>query len=362
MTNRILIIKFWALGDLLMATPILTALKELYPSCSIDWLVDTDYMGALEGNPLVDEVIAFDSGTWRRDYRYGRWKRYISTALTMRRRLREANYDIVLCLTAEKWWTLWFVVGKFKVGLFPSPKSGLLGRFYTVALARPAEKSVHNTDHYLQVIRPLTQTAEFDRRMLYSVTVERRDSVARFLEDQGSFTLAKPLLILHPGTSQTSKCWPPELYAELIDRLNGDFVVVITGSKKERELAIKIRDASLSPNAVSVAAGVMTSLGETGALVERASIVVTGDTSVLHIASALDTPFVAIYGSSRPGDNRPLYGRFELLYDDSIACAPCHLSNCPLKGTDYLRCQTAISPETVKNSIFRLLKKTGTPA
>ena len=63
--QRILIVKMWALGDILMATPLLRALKREYPDCSISWLVEKDQAGILKGNPFIDEVIDFDSGTWR---------------------------------------------------------------------------------------------------------------------------------------------------------------------------------------------------------------------------------------------------------------------------------------------------------
>jgi len=356
MTKRILIVKFWALGDILMATPILRALKNAYPDSHICWLVDQAYAGALEGNEYLDVVLPFDSGTWRRDYRYGRWRQYLATSISLNRRLRAMNFDIVISLTAEKWWVVWFLCAVKKVGLFPFEKAGLLGRLYNYAVTRSPLGSRHNTDHYLEVLPALGIRGDFDRRMTYSPTRQRCDDVDYFLARQQEYDPLKPLLVMHPGTSQPSKCWPVSSYAQLANLLTSRFTVVITGSSEEASLANHIKAASINGGKLIVAAGVLTELGHTGSLVDRATAVVTGDTSVLHMASALNTPFAAIYGSSRPGDNAPLFGTYDLLYDDTVPCAPCNQFTCPLKGDDHLRCQTVITPDTVFSSVMKLVE------
>jgi heptosyltransferase-2 len=103
-------------------------------------------------------------------------------------------------------------------------------------------------------------------------------------------------------------------------------------------------------------------IGQTAALIAQATAVVTGDTSVLHMASALETPVVGIYGSTRPGDNIPQFGPHALLYDDTISCAPCYKSRCPLTGSDHLRCQKAVTPERVLSAIETLLKEAHEPS
>jgi ADP-heptose:LPS heptosyltransferase len=353
--TRILVVKFWALGDILMATPILRGLKNLYKECEIDWLVDTYYSGAVDGNPLISEVIQFDSGSWRKDYRYGRWITYISKSLSIRKFLSGRNYDIVIVLTPDKWWASWFAVGVTNVGLFPSHKPGLLSKFYDVVIPVPSSGYIHNSIHYLEVVRALGGTGDLDTRMVCCSTPADRETVDLFLSDNGLHPGEKPIVILHPGTSQISKCWPMENFVHLIEELGEDFAYVVTGSATERLLATLVKESAPATATILIASGQLCQLGETIALIERSNIVVTGDTSILHIASALEVPTVAIYGSTRPGTNEPLHGTNVLLYDDTVECAPCNQAECRFKDLRRLRCQLAISPSTVAQSIMGLL-------
>ena len=129
---------------------------------------------------------------------------------------------------------------------------------------------------------------------------------------------------------------------------------MITGSPSEQGLAESIRDKVSSECSPVVAAGSLPSLGQTAACVERAAAVVTGDTSVLHLASALGTPLVGIYGSTRPRDNAPRFGRNRLLFNDEIDCSPCYKAKCPLHGSSHMACMTSISPDAVLNALTEL--------
>lgn len=357
MRKRILIVKFWALGDILMATPLLTALKRRWPDCEITWMADQAYAPILDDNPLLHDVIAFDSGTWRRLYRYGRFVSYWRMSRRTRSELRSRNFDIVINLTGEKWWAHWFNVAPQRVGLFPRSRPGLLGRLYTWAIPRTREPRLHNTRHYLLPAEALGIPGPYDERMVVGVSPANREAARAFLESQPGFDARKPLLLLHPGTSQASKCWPPAYYAAVSAALMDRYHVVITGSPKEIVLADAIR-AALPADAPRpmVAAGHLANIPETAALVERAAAVITGDTSILHIASALGTPLVGIYGSTRPADNAPLFGPQALLFDDTVPCAPCRKAHCSLAGADHLRCQRAVTPARVLAALEALLR------
>jgi ADP-heptose:LPS heptosyltransferase len=356
--TRILIVKMWALGDILLATPLLRALKGHYgEDCSITWLADHRYAGVLEGNPLVDEVIAFDSPLWRRYYRYGQWLSYGRMSSAMRRDLLARRFDIVINLTAEKWWSIWFQVAPVRVGLFPRLQPGLIGRLYTHAVPRPA-KPMHNSDHYLLAAESLGISGPHDRRMVAAASTADRAGVESFLRAQPGFVPERPLVILHPGTSQETKCWPTEHFAALADSLLNDFTVVVTGSPAEGEMARDIVEKMGARGGEAiVAAGTLPRIGHLVAMTERAAVVVTGDTSALHIASAVDTPVVCVYGSTRPDDNRPQFGTNVLLFDDAIPCAPCHKSHCALSGGERLQCLRAVTPERVRAEALRIARK-----
>jgi heptosyltransferase-1 len=352
--KRILIVKMWALGDILMATPIVRALHKQYPGCRITWLVEKQYAGVLEGSPLIDEVIAFDSATWRRYYRYGQIIPYLLVSTRLRRHLNAQKFDISINLTAEKWWSMWFNAAPIRIGLFPRLHPGAIGKIYTATIPRGQDPWLHNTDHYLLTAEALGIPGPYDKQMVVGIKPEDRESSQQFLISHENYDAGKGVMILHPGTSQASKCWPPEYFAKVADALADRFNVVVTGSPGERELAE--RAASLMERCKPIiAAGALPGIRQTAALVERADIVVTGDTSVLHMSSALDTPMVGIYGSTRARDNTPLFGRNILLSDDTVPCAPCYKSSCPLKGDDFMRCMRQVSPKSVLESIDTLL-------
>ena len=169
-------------------------------------------------------------------------------------------------------------------------------------------------------------------------------------------TRSARLVVLHPGTSQEPKSWLPEHFAAIAAALSPRFTIVITGSAKEAALAEKIC-ALLPPGTCPpvVAAGRFANVGVLAALIERASALVTGDTLALHLASALGTPLVGIYGGSRPTNNAPLFGPHVLLYDDAVPCAPCYKVSCPLRGADHLRCQRAVTPGQVLAALEKLI-------
>ena len=339
--KRILIIKLWALGDLLMATPLVTALQAAYPGIQITWLADNLNAELLEGQPGID-VVRIDSGFWRRKLRKGRVSAWLQEARYWQRELGGQRFDAVINCHPDLWWTRILCQAPIQVGLFHAPKPSLLRRLYTHPVPKPLH--VHNTDYYLQGAEALGLAGPFNRHMRYTVSPDAHTEASAFLSASAEYDPALPLIVLHPGTSQEPKSWLPDYFAAVAAALSPRMNVVLTGSPKERALAEKI-GALLPPGTRPplIAAGKLSGTGPFAALVAQAAAVVTGDTLALHLASALETPFVGIYGGSRPGDNLPLFGPQALLYDDAVPCAPCYKERCPLRGADHLRCQRAVT-------------------
>lgn len=338
-----------------MATPLLRALKSRWPECRITWLVDRGSAAILDGNPLIDDIVVFDFTTWRRLLRRGRLLAYTREALSLRRRL--GVYDAAINVTAEKFWTSWFLPAPVRIGLYPSARIGpLAGLSYTHATARDRSRWPHKTRYWLSPADFLGVPGPHDERLVLAVSEEDRRSVSEFLNAQPGYDPNRSLIVLHPGTSASSKCWPPENYAAVAAALSDRANIVLSGGPGEESL-IEAVLASLPPGvpAPIVAAGRLGGIGRAAALVAQSTAVVTGDTSILHIATALGVPFVGLYGSTRPGASAPLTGRHVLLYDDTISCAPCNRSHCPLTGPDHLRCLYAIAPPQVLSALQSLL-------
>ena len=229
---------------------------------------------------------------------------------------------------------------------------------YTTATSKPSTLPLHNIDYNLSAAEALGFVGPFDRHMRFAVLPDASTKVAAFLAASAGYDPNLPLVVLHPGTSQEPKSWLPEHFAALAARLTPRFNVVLTGSPKEAALANKIW-ALLPPGTRPplLAAGRFEDVGVLAALIEQAAAIVTGDTVALHLASALGTPLVGIYGGSRPSDNTPLFGSHALLFDDAVPCAPCYKERCPLRGADHLRCQRAITPNQVLAALETLWRK-----
>ncbi len=351
--KRILIIKLWAFGDLLMATPLVTALQAKFPGIEITWLADNLNAELLEGQLGID-VVRIDSGFWRRKLRKGRVFAWLKESRYWQRDLGGRRFDAAINCHPDLWWTRILCRAPVRVGLFHALKPSLLRRLYTHPVPKP--KHVHNTDYYLEGAEALGLTGPFDRHMRYTVSPDARAEASVFLAASANDDPKLPLLVLHPGTSQEPKSWLPEHFAAVAAALSPRFTIVLTGSPKEQVLAEKIC-ALLPPGTRPplIAAGKFSGTGPFAALVAQAAAVVTGDTLALHLASALETPFVGIYGGSRPGDNLPLFGPQVLLYEDAVPCAPCYKESCPLRGADHLRCQRAVTPAQVLAALKRLM-------
>ncbi len=353
--KRVLVIKLWALGDLLMATPVVSALRAQYPGIHIAWMADNLNANLLEGQPGIEEVVRIDSGFWRRKFRKGNLAGWLKEARFWQRTLKERRFDAVINCHPDLWWTAILCQAPVRVGLFHAPKPSLLRRFYTAPIAKP--KNVHNTDYYLEGVKALGLPGPFDRHMTFLVLPDAQMQAAAFLAASQGYDPEKPLMVLHPGTSQEPKSWLPENFAAVCAALSPRFNVVLTGSPKEAALAEKIC-ALLPPGTRPplVAAGRFGDAGVLAALIGQAAAIVTGDTLALHLASALETPLVGIYGGSRPGDNAPLFGPHALLFDDAVPCAPCYKERCPLRGAEHLRCQRAVTPGQVLDALETLMR------
>ncbi len=354
--KRVLIIKLWALGDLLMATPLVPALQSQFPGVEISWMADLLNADLLEGQPGI-EVLRIDSGFWRRRLRKGQVIGWLKEARYWQRTLKQKNFDAVINCHADLWWTRILCQAPMRVGLFHTEHPSVLRRFYTHWVPKTAG---HNTDYYLAGVKALGWPGPFSRQMKYEVLPAGSAKASAFLAGSDDYDPNLPLVVLHPGTSQEPKSWLPEHFAALAAKLTPHFNVVLTGSPKEAVLAEKIC-AQTPPGTRPpiVAAGRFENVGVLAALIQQASAVVTGDTVALHLASALQTPLVGIYGGSRPGDNAPLFGPNMLLFDNAVPCAPCYKERCPLRGADHLRCQRAVTPDRVLEALEALWQEAG---
>jgi heptosyltransferase-2 len=304
--NRILVVLPNWFGETLFTTPFLRLLRAQHAGAFIATLGRPACRDILLQNLAVNEVMDFESRgkpggpaeAWRLLCTL-RAKRF-DTAFILRRSL---SRTALLALAGIR----------ERVG-FDNPKSGWLLTRRVAPLPQPAHKSLS----YLPLLG--VSVAATAVSCDYTVTEDERRA-ARALLETARLNGAGPLVVLHPGANWFHKCWPPERFAQLGDRLAASHQarLIITGGPQDAVLAASVQRAMREPAAVLAG---RTSLRQLAACLEQAQLIVSNDTGILHLAAALQRPLVGLYGPTSPALTGPLGERRRIAVLHHPDCCP----------------------------------------
>lgn len=331
---RILAVNLNYLGDALFTTPALAALRARFPHAVIDVLAGERAAAILAGDPAVGRLLVRPphGGTRR------------AAALT--RALKENTYDAVVLFqsTLTNALLAWTHGVPVRVGFAHEGCTPFLT--HPVPARRAGE---HVVDAYNRLAAALTGTlaGSDGPRLSVAVGEAERAFADDFLRDQ---ELPPPVVGLVVGATRAQKRWPEEYFARLSDRLWSALGVscVLLGGPEESAAARRVQDATRSP--------IVSAIGKTtekqlAALVGRLAVVVSGDSGPLHIATAVGTPVVALFGSTDPAETGPYRAAGAVLYD-TLACSPCRKRpTCDGAFT----CLRALTPERAYDAVAPLL-------
>ncbi len=298
--KKILIIKPSAMGDIVLALPVLSALRASFPDAGISWLVRTEFAALLEGHPYLSEIILFD-----RKYLGKAWKnpKAFGALVSLITRLRKEKFDLIIDLqglfrTASLGWLSGC---KARFGLRSGREFSHL--FYTKTI-RQDKDCIHLVDYYLR-IAAATGAVQSKVEFVLPVNPEA-DKSAKFLLDEAGAG-QKNYLVLVPGSAHADKCWPTERFAAVADKIvdKFGFAVITVGSMGERSLCDETNNKA-KVNMENLAG--KTDIPTLIALLRGAKMVISNDTGPGHIAAALGVPLVMIFGRTNPARVGP-YGR-----------------------------------------------------
>jgi heptosyltransferase-1 len=320
---KVLIVKVSALGDVVHALPVLAWLKSAEPGMEIDWLVEESFAPLIEGHPLVRKVHRLRTRAWRRDGPGAGIRGSLETA----GRLRREGYDVVLDLQGNSKSALFtFLSGA--PHRFGFDRSGvrewpnLLATNRKVALEA---ENHHITDRSLAIARKAFPTGtQAPAAGPLPIDGQARSAVDRMLSEGGM--TAKTLVVLHYGTTWKTKLWPLDLWCELAAKLcdlEGCRPVLTWGSEEERPIVASIHEAAGGRTAIWPRGSLM----ELAALLERADLVVGGDTGPIHIAAAVGTPTVSLFRVTDAERNGPR-GEDHIRLQAPLDCSPCLKKEC----------------------------------
>jgi ADP-heptose:LPS heptosyltransferase len=310
--GSVLVVRLSALGDVLFAVPAVQALLDSGRAARVSWLVEDRAAALLALVPGLHEVLVFPRG------RPSRWPAHALRLLARRD-------DVVLDMQG----TL-----KTRLQLLGLRPRQLVG--YDASIARDGvqhgyDRQVsprgarHRVLQALQLVAALgVKVGREAQRPRLVVPDEAR---ARVRGRLAALPGAGPLVVLHPGTSAFGelKRWAPERFAELgralVERHGAR--IVVTGGPSEAELVAAVRHGLSAPSLAPPPTG----LSDLAALLESAQLVVAADSLPLHLANALGTPVLGLYGPKDPAVTGPAFDRSRVIRSDAT-CAPCTLRRC----------------------------------
>ena len=329
--HKILVVKLRAVGDVLLSTIVTKNLRLAFPDAQIDYLTEPPSVDILTGNPFLNSVHVHD--------------RVKLTGSRLVRFIRNQRYNLVF-------------------DLFGNPRTALITRLsgarYRVGyrfrsrtyayniMAEPRGALVHNTQFNLDALEAIGVAIQ-DRNIYFQFTSEDARYVDGFISN--AHLNARLLVGVNTGGGWYTKRWGLERFAEMSDRLVeklGASIVLTWGPGQLPEVE-KIQSLMRHKAFVPPA----TSLKQLGALLERCTFVVSNDSGPMHIAAAVGTPVLGIYGPTSPALQGPFGARHVTVSKQGLDCLGCNYTKCPIGHP----CMLELSVDEVMDGVHQLLKK-----
>lgn len=396
---NILIVKLSAIGDVIHTLPSLAALRRCYPDADISWVVEEAAADLLADHPALNRVIVSGRKRWIREIRHGRIAAPLQEMRAFLRELRGRRYDLVIDFHGLLKSAVIVLLsgGKRKLG-YDSLQEGS-GLFYNEKI--PEEMGKHAVDRYLDFVRYLARGAEAacleampegtgaaagcgassilsgtepDRPFSFvaglgmAIGEDQERRVTALLEEHlagpaggkgeedgspsGKGGAGYPFVAVSPVAFWETKLWDDRKFAELCDRISGELGIGVVLTGGEAGPLDRIR-GGMKRAAVNL--GGRTKLKELACLYKRASLVVTTDSGPMHLAAAMGTPVVALFGPTDPARTGP-FGPGHRVIRRDLPCSPCLKKRCETR-----RCMREINVEEVFVAVREMLAGRGVP-
>lgn len=352
--NLLVVLPTWV-GDNVMATPTLRALRRGLPDARIVGLTPHSVRSTLAGTPLLDRL---------RTYRTA------EGVVCIAKRIRSARFDAAILLSNSFRTAAMVRLAGIprRIGYARDGRGWLL-----TDRARPPREGIWprrrfsfipTIDYYTGLLGPLGLPAT-GREMELAVTPVERERAERVLVASGLDAALErpadrgrpPFVLLNPGGRYgAAKLWPTRYYAQLADRLAAEWgaTVAVTTAPNERRIVEEICTLAQS-RVIDFAASRLLTLGAVKELCRRADLVVTNDTGTRHIAAAMRTRVITIFGPTDPRWTTLDYP-WEREVFVPVECGPCQLKTCPLPAPRTLQCMWRVTPERVLNEAVSLMR------
>lgn len=338
---RVLLVRFSSIGDVLLTTPVIRAVRRRWPGAALSFLTREKFAPVLEGNPHLDELIILRDGAGYRDL--------LELGNTLNRKPWHLVADLHTSLRSRK------ICGMVRSGHKVAYKKfrflrGLLIHA-RLDLYGPSPPSV--PERYAACLAPFG--VELDNGPC-ELALDERDRLGVLERINGRFGPGGEILAVAPGAAWPVKRWPAGFFAAVAGRLAAerDLGVVLLGGKGDRRECDAVENL-LDPGRCLNLCG-EPGLRQSAAAVERSALLLTNDTGLMHIATAVGTPVAAVFGpTTRHFGYFPYRAKAVVVENVGLWCRPCTHNGrgrCPL---GHFRCMRDIGPERVYRAALELL-------
>jgi lipopolysaccharide heptosyltransferase II len=338
--ENIVILRTDRIGEVLLSSAVVDAIKDRHHDARISFVTSEYSSPLLENRSDIERVLTADTMT-----KGGCFSRAISLA----RELRSGGYDTAIVLNPHKMLHL----ACFLAGI---PRRIGYDRKWGFFLTDKFRDDRNRGDrHEIECTVELLERAGIGvgrPQLRLELDKNAEEKVKELLSEKG-ITGERPLVLIHPGSSNPAKIWPGENYAEIIRRIKKDLGcdIAVLGSKEEGALAGKIiRESEVG--AIDLTGAL--DLKELAAVLKRSALFIGNDTGPMHMAAALKVPVIAIFGRNIPGVSpmrwRP-WGDGHMVFHEDPGCDPCYDTECPY---DY-KCLRSVTADIVFKTAKKIL-------
>ena len=342
--KEILVIRTAYIGDVVMTLPMLKPLKQLYPEANVTFLTSSASRELFKNHPHVNEILVYDAFWFYPKKFFSALRKYFSFLKI----LRAKKYDLVVEARGDIrdiFALAYMARAAYKVSYSFGGGGYLLN--HVVAF----KQIKHKVDYHIDIVKSLGGHVEGIEWGLSLSNDESRN--VKLLLKENSISSSDLAVGLHPGGRKELKCWSPDRFVEVADYLiqNYDAKVVFSGSEKDKEIIKSITSRMIS-RATDLAG--QTNLRLLIGLIDNYDLFICNDTAPLHIASAMKTPVVAIFGPSKSIETAP-YGNINCVVEKDFPCRYSCDENVCLNDV-HNECMKEIKTEDVLEATKKVLR------
>jgi len=345
---NILIVKLSAIGDVIHTLPALNALRKAYPEARITWLVEEAAYDLVKDHPALDRVLVSKRKRWLKELKSPLFLNAVKEIYGFIKELRDTHYDMILDFQAllKSGILIALSRGKRKIGF----GKGLEHMEYSYLFLNERFPAVSMEHHALtrglMLLNALgIPTPQIEYKL--AISDHDRQKVDNLLRRYGLVNPGR-FVVVNPVAKWESKLWSNDKFAQLADQIIAqyDAAIVFTGGLEDRPTICRIK-AGMTAQAVNLAGE--TTLRMLAALYAKADVVVSTDTGPMHLAAAVGTPVVALFGPTAPWRTGP-YGSGNQVITAGQGCAPCFKRKC-----STCDCMALISVDQVFDAVSKVI-------